>query len=455
MSNQSIFSADALKARRAKPLSLPTYFLRLPSAATIALIVASAAVAMGWAVFAKVPIKVPGRAVVVNVNDVKPMNTKSSGRILIVSPPISATRSTFDYELYRFYNSEKFSGSIPDLIQTVNDVLFDTSPAQLANYSKLVKNAGLLEDISTSRFPVSRGQVVTIVFNEDSRTKLSNELISAREEYETNNLVIKRASNNLRSLLSQASGQYQIVVSYKKLKELGAASEVNLLQAVQEYARLKKDISDTRNNINQLETKNKSLANQLQSKLVEYITNQYVFAEGDGFISNLSKGNEQYSDINQPVLFFSSQPSSSLPPWIVGFTDDRSANLIRDGMQVIATPQGVNKSQYGGISGFVSTKVPYTMTSQRLSNIVGIESLANISSKSTSAPNLIVIRLAMDATGSSYKWTTSQAPPVTTGIGDVLDLDISIQEQSPLMMAIPFIKKYLGLDGPTDFTEGR
>ena len=108
------------------------------------------------------------------------------------------------------------------------------------------------------------------------------------------------------------------------------------------------------------------------------ITNMYVFSDAVGYVSNLSKGNEQYSDVNQPVLFFSSQPSYSLPSWIVGFTDDRSANQIRDGMSVIATPQGINKSQYGGIRGYVSTKIPYTTTGKKLSNIVGIDSLADI-----------------------------------------------------------------------------
>ena len=159
------------------------------------------------------------------------------------------------------------------------------------------------------------------------------------------------------------------------------------------------------------------------------------------------------SDTNQPILFFSFQPNySSRDCW---FTDDRSANQIRDGMSVIATPEGVNKSQYGGIRGHVSTKVPYTMTSQKLSNIVGIESLADISRTAATSPNLLVIRLSMASDGNSYKWTTSQTPPVKTGIGDVLNLDINVQEQSPLMMAVPFIKKYLGLDGPTDFTESR
>lgn len=455
MSKQSIFSADALRARRAKPLNLPTYFLRLPSALTIVLILAATLSALAWSVFAKIPVKVPGKAVVVNINDIKPLITKSSGRILIISPSLSATRTSFDKELFKFYNQDEFDGDVPDLLSTVEQVLLDTSPEQFANYSKLINNSSLLNDISTSRFEVSRGQVVSIVFNEESRTKLSNKMISAVKKFNTNNLEIGRANSTLKSLKAQASRQKQMVAAYYELKRVGASSELNLLDAIQTLNNLNQQISESKNKIDQIQVSNKSLSSELQSELIEYITGMYVFTDANGYVSNIAKGNEQYSDTNQPILFFSSQPSYSLPPWIVGFTDDRSANQIRDGMSVIATPEGVNKSQYGGIRGFVSTKVPYTMTSQKLSNIVGIESLADISRSSTNSPNLLVIRLSMAPDGNSYQWTTSQTPPVKTGIGDVLNLDIDVLEQTPLMMAVPIIKKYLGLDGPTDFTESR
>ena len=455
MSKESIFSADALRARRAKPLNLPTYFLRLPSALTIVLILASTLAGLAWSVFAKIPVKVPGKAVVVNVNDIKPLITKSSGRILILPPAISATRTSFDKQLFKFYNQASFDGDVPDLLSTVEQVLLDTSPEQFANYSKLTNNTSLLNDISTSRFKVTRGQVVTIVFNEESRSKLSNKMISAIKKFNTNNLEISRGNTNLKSLQAQAVRQSQMVEAYEELKRVGASSQLNLLDSIQSLNSLNRQISEAKNKIDQIRVSNKSLSSELQSELIEYITSMYVFADAIGFVSNISKGNEQYSDTNQPILFFSSQPNYSLPPWIVGFTDDRSANQIRDGMSVIATPEGVNKSQYGGIRGHVSTKVPYTMTSQKLSNIVGIESLADISRTAATSPNLLVIRLSMASDGNSYKWTTSQTPPVKTGIGDVLNLDINVQEQSPLMMAVPFIKKYLGLDGPTDFTESR
>jgi hypothetical protein len=306
-----------------------------------------------------------------------------------------------------------------------------------------------------SKFDVKRGQVVTIVFNEESRSGLSNMLLSSVKRFDTNKLEIQRAETNLKLLKKQSISQGRLVQAYTNLKSIGAASEVQLIQVVQELNSLKQQISQTKNSIDQLIIKNKSISDDLQGKLVEYVANIYVFSEADGYVSSISKGNEQYSDINQPVLYFSAQPSSTLPSWIVGFTDDRSANQITDGMKVVATPQGINKSQYGGIRGVVTTKLPFTMTSQRLADIVGIESLAQLSNSTTANPNLLVIRMSMDAEGDSYKWTTKQTPPVNTGIGDVLNLDIDVREQSPLMMAIPIVKRYLGLEGPTTFSAER
>ena len=455
MGSQSIFSADALRARRAKPLKLPTYFLRLPSALMIVLIFASTLSGLIWCIFAKIPVKVPGKAVVVNVNDIKPMRTKSSGRIIIIPPSIAATRKNLDQQIYNFYNSSDFNVEVPELVETVRNVLTDTSPAQFVNYSKLTTNTRLLSNISMSKFDVKRGQVVTIVFNEESRSGLSNMLLSSVKRFDTNKLEIQRAETNLKLLKKQSISQGRLVQAYTNLKSIGAASEVQLIQVVQELNSLKQQISQTKNNIDQLIIKNKSISDDLQGKLVEYIANIYVFSEASGYVSSISKGNEQYSDINQPVLYFSAQPSSTLPSWIVGFTDDRSANQITDGMKVVATPQGINKSQYGGIRGVVTTKLPFTMTSQRLADIVGIESLAQLSNSTTANPNLLVIRMSMDAEGDSYKWTTKQTPPVNTGIGDVLNLDIDVREQSPLMMAIPIVKRYLGLEGPTTFSAER
>ena len=309
MSKNSIFSADALRARRAKPLNLPTYFLRLPSALTIVLILASTLAGLAWSFFAKIPVKVPGKAVVVNVNDIKPLITKSSGRILILPPAISATRTAFDKQLFMFYNQSDFDGDVPDLLTIIKQVLLDTSPDQFSNYSKLTNNTGLLNDISSSRFKVSRGQVVTIVFNEESRTKLSNKMISSVKRFRTNNLEIKRRNTTLKSLQAQAARQSQLVEAYEELKRVGASSQLNLLDAIQTLNTLNQQISETMNNLDQIRVSNKSLSSELQSELIAYISSMYVFADANGYVSNISKGNEQYSDTNQPILFFFTQPT--------------------------------------------------------------------------------------------------------------------------------------------------
>ena len=453
--NESLFSAEALRSRRAKPLSFPVLFLRLPTASAISLILISAVLAICWSIFAKVPIKVAGRAIVVNVNDVKPLITKTNGRILIIPPEISATRKHMDSKLFRFYNSMQSGIELPSLIKITNSVLQDTSAARYSNLSKLIKNASILDDISSSRFKVDRGQVVTIVFNENLRTKLSNDLSKAEKQYNINSSMIERNRSNLNSYKKQALMQYELILAYEQLEKEGAGSKVEIFNNKKKYDELYRQIRETESKISDLSKQNNSLSLEFETQLTSYINSTYVFSEALGYVSSLAKGSEQYSESNQPILFFSERATYELPSLIVGFTDDKSANLIGDGMKVIATPEGINKSQYGGIEGVITTKMPYTLTSKRLSNIVGIESLQNLAQEGVQAPNLIVVKLSKSVDSHNYKWTTGQIPPIRTGIGDVLNLDINVDNQSPLFLALPVFKKYLGLEGPTNFTESR
>ena len=149
------------------------------------------------------------------------------------------------------------------------------------------------------------------------------------------------------------------------------------------------------------------------------------------------------------LLYFSHAPSSNIPSLIVGFIDDSYSNLVDPGMKVVATPLGVNKSQYGGIQGYIQSKLPFTVTNQKLASIVGLDSIGAMSQNTS--PNLITVRLNKMYNGKGYQWTTRLVPQSKTGVGDTLSLSVQVDEQSPLMMAVPIIKEYLGLEGPTNF----
>ena len=61
----------------------------------------------------------------------------------------------------------------------------------------------------------------------------------------------------------------------------------------------------------------------------------------------------------------------------------------------------------------------------------------------TDTMNLITVRLSKTYDGSGYRWTTKLVPESKTGVGDSLNLSVKVDEQSPLMMAVPIIKEYL------------
>ena len=446
----SIFSAEALKARKAKPLSQPALFLRLPTKLTLALVISSSFAALAWAVFAKVPIKAPGTALVVNVNDIKPLVAKSNGRVLIITNTISRTRRKFDIDLYKFYNKKAGNTfKMPELLATTILALNDSSPLVYTNLRKIVSNANILKDISESTFKVVRGQAVAVIFNEVARRSLETSFLKSQRDYKNNLLQISRLQNKLKNKISLLNQREQISQSYKKLEKIGATSKLKVIESKSSVDQLKGSISDIETQIVKQQANNKQLANDLASKLGSYISATYVFSSSQGYVTNIARGNNQIASEGDTLLFFSHAPSTSIPSLIVGIIDDRYSNLIRPGMNVVATPLGVNKSQYGGIKGSIQSKLPFSVTNQKLSNIVGLESFGSLSK--TSNPNLVTVRLSKNYQGTSYQWTTKLVPESKTSVGDTLDLSINVDELSPLMMAVPVIKRYLGLEGPTTF----
>ena len=450
--NNSIFSAEALKARKTKSHSQPALFLRLPTKATVALVVASSLGALGWAVFAKIPIMVPGSAVVVNVNDIKPLVAQSSGRVLILTNAISKTRRGTDSQLYKFYNNRTGNKiSMQDLLAKTRLTLNDSSPDTYNNQRKIVSNATILRDISDSTFNVVRMQAVAVIFNETARRSLEASFVEAERNYQ-NNIVRKKSIAtrlvNQKSLLKQ---RQKISKAYKNLEVVGATSELQFIEGESKVDNLKASIVQLENKIIKLKANNKELTNNLATKLSSYISETYVFSESQGYVTNISRGNNQIATEGDTILFFSHAPSSNIPSLIAGFIDDKYSNLIEPGMKVVATPLGVNKSQYGGIKGSIQSKLPFSVTNQKLATIVGLDSLGTMSQSAN--PNLITVRLSKTYDGSGYRWTTKLVPESKTGVGDSLNLSVKVDEQSPLMMAVPIIKEYLGLEGPTQFTK--
>ena len=446
----SIFSAEALKARKAKTLSQPALFLRLPTKATVALVIASTFGALGWAVFAKIPIMVPGNAVVVNVNDIKPLVAKADGRVLILSNILAKTRRDIDQKLYQFYNKRAgIEVPMQKLLSTVQLTINDSSPGTYNNQRKIVSNASILKDISDSSFSVVRSQAVAQIFNETARRELEASFIEAEQNYNDNIIHNKSLRTRLKNQNNILNQRIKITKAYEKLESVGATSQLQLIESESNVENLKSTIMQLETKMTKLKADNKELANSLATKLSSYISATYVFSESRGYVTNISRGNNQMATAGDTLLYFSHAPSSNIPSLIVGFIDDSYSNLVDPGMKVVATPLGVNKSQYGGIQGYIQSKLPFTVTNQKLASIVGLDSIGAMSQNTS--PNLITVRLNKMYNGKGYQWTTRLVPQSKTGVGDTLSLSVQVDEQSPLMMAVPIIKEYLGLEGPTNF----
>ena len=176
-----------------------------------------------------------------------------------------------------------------------------------------------------------------------------------------------------------------------------------------------------------------------------------MFAEVDGWIINLKV---KQGNLIQPgedfLVMERSKSIDGLPNVIAGLVDAATTNFVKVGNRVVATPSGIDKAEFGGMTGTIKTLIPFGETSGSLSNIIGIQSLADQTSAALRNPNLVLIE--MDKTiDDQYKWTTSRKPARLTRRGDLLDLSITTEGKTPLQLVIPWLKGVVGLEGPTTF----
>ena len=308
-----------------------------------------------------------------------------------------------------------------------------------------------LDMISNHELFVRAGQPLAIVFDDQSRQSL---IKSIREN--TSDLDSGIAEEALNSTVRNRYGlirdeQTKLVDIYNKLEKRRVVSQPDLINQKSSQAQYTSQVVQAESNLINAKNKQRTATRALMLALSEFISKTFVFAEVDGWIINLKV---KQGNLIQPgedfLVMERSKSIDGLPNVIAGLVDAATTNFVKVGNRVVATPSGIDKAEFGGMTGTIKTLIPFGETSGSLSNIIGIQSLADQTSAALRNPNLVLIE--MDKTiDDQYKWTTSRKPARLTRRGDLLDLSITTEGKTPLQLVIPWLKGVVGLEGPTTF----
>lgn len=87
----------------------------------------------------------------------------------------------------------------------------------------------------------------------------------------------------------------------------------------------------------------------------------------------------------------------------------------------------------------------FPVTNQGIVSVLQNQALANFFSKD-GPPYAVHVDLIKNAnTVSGYRWTSNDGPPIKIASGTTLNAEITVLEQRPISLLIPFLRKTTGI----------
>jgi multidrug efflux pump subunit AcrA (membrane-fusion protein) len=133
---------------------------------------------------------------------------------------------------------------------------------------------------------------------------------------------------------------------------------------------------------------------------------------------------------------------------VVAYVPVAEGKKVMPGMRAEITPTTVKREEYGFLYGAVEYVSPFPATSQGMMRVLANDQLVRTLS-SGGAPIAMYIRLQKSSgTPSGYAWSSVQGPPAALSSGTLCSVSVVIEEQRPIGMVIPFLKKKMGMGSP-------
>lgn len=211
--------------------------------------------------------------------------------------------------------------------------------------------------------------------------------------------------------------------------------------------------TDQRQQAEQTKLNSLQIRNQLQAALVAYMTKVYTFAPPSGMyiVSRSIRNGMEVKPGDELFTYSAERPT--LPQVIPVFVDAATSQQLGEGMQVLVTPKGISRAQYGGIVGVVDEVGKLPLPPEGIAAFAGGRTLASSVQQSVGGAYLVRVKLEQAEPAycrqmlslRCYRWSTKRRPPFPVRLGTLADVQINVQYQRPIEFVMPALRQALGL----------
>lgn len=488
-----IFEQIALeKLRNGGDTSKPVGFLPLPVRLTAMAAVSITGLGVLWACLARVPVQVNGIGSIAPQVQVSSATAKVDGVVAYQVSGVGPDRlssaqlqrnqalATFwgedwDLELVSFVRLNDLALAalapmegqrlvMPESLEG-NEVIDNLQQSE-AGYQKLhfkantiiarVDNAAAMQELDAVRLTT------------EPKLKIDQSIVNDRNQRASNyrsvgDLLTRQRERQLKELEEREA-------LFQRLQSLWNKGYVSTAQLLQEQAvinglrnqvlqidreRLNTEFSsiDQRQQAEQTKLNSLQIRNQLQAALVAYMTKVYTFAPPSGmYIVSRSIRNGMEVKPGDELFTYSAE-KPTLPQVIPVFVDAATSQQLGDGMQVLVTPKGISRAQYGGILGVVEEVGKLPLPREGIAAFAGGQTLASSVQQSVGGAYLVRVKLQQAEPAycqqmlslRCYRWSTKRRPPLPVRLGTLADVQINVQYQRPIEFVMPALRQALGL----------
>lgn len=431
--DQALKKHEELAANHHKSVVL----LSPPTRATLLIASALAGLGIVWSVFSKIPILVQGTGVLVPLSSLQTFRSQTDGTIYYRFNQQSMDAPAWAASAWSFFNS-------PTSL---------TAKEQLLLARQLTSVPKPIAGVNKNKFyqkKISLGTVVAEVFSPVEREKLNDSIANLDKVQAAYDGLIADNRNSIEVLRKQLESRIEYLAAIRALEQKGFAKREVVLQEEGQVAALRTSILKFEAELVNNRASLRQAQIKLRTSIGEYLARTVFFAESDIYLQELIATPLSFIQSGSDV-FISSTNSLHVPSNAPVFLGGRESSQVFPGMRVVATPKGVNRSQYGGIVGKVVWVSKLPSSPREISDRVGLSGLADLLSRRYGAPTEAVIQLQRSPdlnkraskTG-GYIWSTSAEPPFRPKHGDLLDVEITTREVRPISLVLPSLKSWFG-----------
>ena len=460
---------------------------------------AVSAAGAAWAIFAKVPWQVDGLAAITPPGGLSSVVAPEEGTLVYVrneKGEIIADESgkktlkeinRFLNGIYEFnessvrYINNPTDSKIIDFEEKIDRMIVITTKS-IFDEKELGKGGRAIFDSTYPR--LKENDIIAYIYNPARKVEVVNDATDARSKLEALRRTMKTYldqkvsyENRLKSL---KDAYKSIAVHYgkneefektlKKLNEAGfvpnntyisgIASTANFSslgeQYLQQIQQMTIELNNVDNSINESINTVIETVTKLRDSVNKYIATSYMYMPQDGYLVEYSAVNLTYVKKNTPIFEYTDR-TPNLPEYAYAFFGAEKASQVFPGMKVLATPFGISRSQYGGINGEVISIDENPASMDAINSVSGSSQVAKTFVENLQIPYRVLIKLDKNEkttksectkpnrTETCYKWNSGAVPPFPVKIGNVLSVQATTTEYTPVQLMIPRLRRFFGL----------